>query len=231
MSPQLVLLSCCNVTTEVHSEWFSVRQRACCTLIWNGSEEPQTGNWQNEGFWELVTSVGFPCSSKNRNCVPLFSRWNKAMFVSCLSYFSSWAECTLGLFSNLSLLCLSFSVLPSHHCGHNIMTTSCCSSLVLLLHWTTDLGDTWIGCQPVRVVKATLKLQLCKVVKISVVPTAGRAGHSSQECLFWTFTLVKMKISSTCRKTWGAAIKKNNNLNKKGMKTLNISLSIAKNNL
>lgn len=161
------------------------------------NHKQETGRTRDSGSW----SPQWDSPALQRTVTVSLSRWNKAMFVSCLSYFSSWAECTLGLFSNLSLLCLSFSVLPSHHCGHNIMTTSCCSSLVLLFHWTTDLGDTWIGCQPVRVVKATLKLQLCKVVKISVVPTAGRAGHSSQECLFWTFTLVKMKISSTCRKT------------------------------
>lgn len=113
--PQLVLLSCWDLTAEVYSEWSSVCLRACCKvmIIWYSEEEPQAGNWQNEGFWELVTSVGFPCSSKEHNCVSLLSRWNEAMFVSCISYFSSWTECTLGLLSNLSLLYASavFSLL------------------------------------------------------------------------------------------------------------------------
>lgn len=156
-------------------------------------------------------------------CVSLLSRWSEAMFVSCISYFSFRTECTLGLLSNLSLLYASalfclllLSLSLSHHCDHNTMTTSCCSSLIPLSHWTTNLGNTWIDCQPARVVKATLKLQLWKLVKIRTLSTAGtqcwvpfldlhtcqdeenkRWGQGSQRR--WNL------------KTWGAAIKKHSN--------------------
>lgn len=151
-------------------------------IIWCREEKPLTGNWLNEGFWEPVTSVGFPCSSKNHDWISLLSRWNEAMFVSCLSYFISRAECTLALFP-FGLGSLLPAAPLSRRCGHNSMTTSCCSALVLHSHWTTDLGNTWIGCQPARVVRATLKSQLCKLVKIRTLPTVARARHNCEPFL------------------------------------------------
>lgn len=79
--------------------------------------------------------------------------------------FSSWVECTLCHFSNLSLLYaaalfylfLSLSPLwPQHH--DNFMLFLSRSPFAM------DLGNAWISCQPARVENATLKLQLCKLV-------------------------------------------------------------------
>ena len=118
--------------------------------MWFMQDKPQTRNWESRALWEMGTSEGFPCSSKHHNCmyahththththsfISRFSRWNKAKFASCLSYFSLPAESTLGPdSSNLSLLYAWALFSPaahplSHRCGHKPMTTSCCFSLI-----------------------------------------------------------------------------------------------------
>ncbi len=193
-------------------------------IIWYNEEEPQTRNWQNEGFWELVTSVGFPCSSKTIT-VSLSSADGRK---PCL--FPASLILAPGLSAHLafSLTCLCF--MPrlsfaycsslSHHCNHNTMTTSCCSSLVPLSHWTTNLENTWIDCQPARVVKDTLKLQLWKLVPFLELHTCQNEENKQRgQGSWWRLNL----------KTWGAAIKKHLNKWNKALKT---PLSIlADNNL
>lgn len=88
-------------------------------VIWyiKKNHKQETGSG---GFWELVTSVGFPCSPKGTITVTLSSvdRRSHVCFLPLLFYLLSWVH-----FSNLSLLyasalfcCSSISPLwPQHH--------------------------------------------------------------------------------------------------------------------
>lgn len=187
-------------------------------IIWYSEEEPQTGNWLNEGFWELVTSVGFPCSSKDHNCVSLSSVDGvkpclfpaSLILASGLSAHLAFSRTCLCFMPRLSFAyCSSLSL--SHHCDHNTMTTSCCSSLIPLSHWTTNLGNTWIDCQPARVVKATLKLQLWKLVKIRTLSTAGTQCWVPFLDLHTCQDEENKRWGQGSQRTWGAAIKKHSN--------------------
>lgn len=94
--------------------------------------------------------------------------------------------------------------------------------LIPFSHCIANLGNTWVGCQPARVVKVTFKLQLCKLEKMRLLPPAAERTGVSAECLFWTFTLVKKKrISEGDRGVNGDWISKHEGQQEKIFKWIN----------
>lgn len=166
--PQTALLSRWDITAEVHPEWFSVCASCKVTILRFREDKQETGWFLGAGHL-----TGIPLVFKGPQLhLSLFSRWNKAILVSCLSHFSSWTGVhTWPFLEPVSASCLS-SLSPAAPLTTVAITPwqlhAVPLSLSPLWHRTTNLGNTWIGCQPAGVVKVTFKLQLCNQGKNKV---------------------------------------------------------------
>lgn len=157
---------------------------------WKRSHKQETGRTKDSGMW----SPHWDSPPLQRTIT--VSLYSVDGIKPCL--FPASIILTPGLNAPLAvpLTCLC-SLLPaaplSQRCGHNTMKESRCSSFVPLLHWTTNLWNTWIGCQPTRVIKVILKLQLWKVFKKKkrLLPIIKKSAGRCCLCLFSTSNKVQ----------------------------------------
>ena len=189
--PQTALLSRWDTTAEVHPEWFSVCASCKVTILRFREDKQETGWFLGAGHL-----TGIPLDFKGPQLhLSLFSRWNKAILVSCLSHFSSWTGVhTWPFLEPVSASCLS-SLSPAAPLTTVAITPWQLHAVPLSFPFGTG-PLTWeihgLAVNLPELLKSLSNYSFATNGKIRLLPTAGRDGHRA-EGLFWTFTLVRMK--------------------------------------